>query len=81
MESKMGDLPQALPELGGSTLSGAVLEVEDYRTDMSAIESFSQIYTKSMDSIRKKWQMASCAYILQRSLPGVRWSRRLPVRV
>lgn len=32
--SKMGDLPQALPEFGGSALGGAVLEVEDYTTKM-----------------------------------------------
>lgn len=34
MQAKMGDLPQALPELGGSALGGAVLEVEDYATEI-----------------------------------------------
>ena len=41
MQAKMGDLPQALPELGGSALGGAVLEVEDYATEYVSISIIS----------------------------------------
>lgn len=35
---------------------------------------------KLIDVIVSGCQLVSRAYILQRSLPGARWSRRLPMR-